>query len=70
MSKMFGKIKWFKKNKGYVYIIGADNESYFFELIDCVNDGDFKENDEVMFIPIYGKLNVAHEIIKVGDDSE
>lgn len=69
--KIFGKIKWFKKSKGYGYIIGADNESYFFELIDCVQENiDFKPNDEVMFIPQYGKLFVAHEVIKVGDKSE
>ena len=67
MPKMFGKVKWFKKNKGYGYIIGADNESYFFELIDCVNDVDFKENDEVLFVPKYGSLLVASEVLKVGE---
>ena len=70
-SKIYGKIKWFKKSKGYGYIIGSDNESYFFELIDCVEESvDFRSNDEVMFIPLYGELNVAHEVVKVGDESE
>ena len=70
-SKIFGKIKWFKKSKGYGYIIGFDNESYFFELIDCVQENvSFMPNDEVMFIPQYGEFNVAHEVIKVGDESE
>ena len=37
-EKMFGEIKWYKKNKGYGYIIGADEETYFFELINCIKN--------------------------------
>ena len=71
MDKIFGKIKWFKKSKGYGYIIGADEETYFFELIDCIEeDIDFKPNDEVMFVPLIGQLNVAHDVIKVGENRE
>ena len=29
MMKMKGKIKWYKKDKGYGFIIGEDEEEYF-----------------------------------------
>ena len=67
MEKVFGKIKWFKKEKGYGYIIGYDEESYFFELLNCI-DEDYKENEEVKFIPNYGKMNYASEVEKVNDN--
>ena len=69
--KMLGKIKWFKKSKGYGYIIGADGETYFFELIDCVNQDDFfNSDDEVLFIPHFGSLNFATEVEKKGEQDE
>ena len=68
---MFGKIKWYKKNKGYGYIIGADGETYFFELTDCVNQNDFFNTDEeVLFIPQFGILNVATKVEKKGEQNE
>ena len=49
--KMLGNIKWYKKNKGYGYIIGADDETYFFELINCINPNEmFNTGDIVKFI--------------------
>lgn len=66
-DKMFGKVKWFKKNKGYGYIIGADSETYFFENINCVNtNDDFNENDEVLFIPVFGAMDIAIKVEKTG----
>lgn len=67
-EKINGKIKWFKLEKGYGYILGYDNESYFFELIDCVNeDYCFKKNDEVTFIPNFQALLYATEVEKIGE---
>lgn len=64
--KMKGKIKWFKKEKGYGYIIGADDETYFFELIDCVNKNEtFLPDDEVLFIPNFINLECAKKVEKV-----
>ena len=66
--KMHGKIKWFKKNKGYGYIIGSDDDTYFFELIDCVNQEEtFLPDDEVLFIPKIGELNVATKVEKIDE---
>ncbi len=68
---MYGKIKWFKINKGYGYIIGADNDTYFFEIIDCVNQNEtFLPDDEVLFIPKIGELNIATKVEKIGDNNE
>lgn len=52
MTKMYGKIKWYKVKLGYGYITGGDNESYYFEM-ESLMDKDYipKENDIVKFIP-------------------
>ena len=34
--KIGGHIKWFNKDKGYGYIIGDDDETYFFTLLDGI----------------------------------
>ena len=66
--KMLGIIKWFKKKKGYGYIIGADDESYYFELINCVNMNErFEEGDKVMFIPNFVDLEYAIEVEKIAE---
>lgn len=63
---MYGKIKWYKENKGYGYIIGADEETYFFEKIDCVNINDtFSEGEEVLFIPSFVGIASASKVEKV-----
>lgn len=65
-TKMIGNIKWFKKEKGYGYIIGGDDETYFFELLDCVDqNSDFKEGDEVLFIPMFRGIDYASKVEKV-----
>lgn len=64
--KMLGNIKWYKKNKGYGYIIGADEETYFFELINCINfNENFKPGDVVKFIPNIGSMDYATQVEKV-----
>ena len=64
--KMKGNIKWYKNNKGYGYIIGADDETYFFEITDCVDlDAKFNEGDEVLFIPEFVDMEYAREVEKV-----
>lgn len=65
-EKMFGEIKWYKKNKGYGYIIGADEETYFFELINCINPNEiFNTGDIVKFIPNMGSIDFATRVEKV-----
>lgn len=64
-KKMYGKIKWYKPNKGYGYIIGADEETYFFEKINCVDmNADYKEGEEVLFIPRFGDMDIAVNVEK------
>ena len=64
-KKMLGKIKWYKENKGYGYIIGGDNETYFFEISNCVNkDENFNEGDLVKFVPQIGLMDYAEEVEK------
>ncbi len=64
--KMLGEIKWYKKNKGYGYIIGADEETYFFEIINCINQNEmFNTGDIVKFIPNIGSMDYAIKVEKV-----
>jgi len=50
--KMIGRIKWFKEDKGYGYIIGYDEETYYFELSNLLIDTEnLKSETEVKFIP-------------------
>ena len=64
--KMFGTIKWFKKNKGYGYIIGSDDDTYFFEKIDCINLKEtFNQGDKVLFVPNFGEFTYATAVEKV-----
>ena len=66
-KKMYGKIKWYKKEKGYGYIIGYDEELYFFELANCVNFNEtFEANEEVLFVPNWGDMDFASSVEKVG----
>ena len=69
--KMQGIIKWFKNKKGYGYIIGSDDDTYFFEIIDCVNlEETFEEGDKVLFIPNFGEFTYASSVEKVAQVNE
>lgn len=70
-NKMYGRIKWFKENKGYGYIIGYDEETYYFKLSSFLGDvDDLNADDEVMFIPnIFTDIPYADEI-ELCDDKE
>ena len=51
-EKMIGRIKWFDIDKGYGYIIGYDEETYYFELDNILlNIENIKAGIEVKFIP-------------------
>ena len=64
--KMIGHIKWYKKSKGYGYIIGADDETYFFELINCINPNEtFEEGNKVLFIPNFESMEYATKVEKL-----
>lgn len=59
-TKMFGTIKWFNNERGEGYILGADNESYFFNLLTCIRtDYVFNEGEEVLFIPNFIDLTAT-----------
>lgn len=46
-DRMYGKVKWYKPERGYGYIIGYDEETYFFR-----SSENFLANDEVLFEPV------------------
>ena len=65
-EKIHGKIKWYKKEKGYGYIIGNDDDTYFFEIINCVNLNEtFNKDDQVLFVPNFGEFSYATKVEKV-----
>ena len=64
--KMRGIVKWYKPNKGYGYIVGADGELYYFSIVNCINPKEeFKQGDEVLFIPIFEEMEYASSVEKV-----
>lgn len=66
--KISGKVKWFKEDKGYGYIIGVDGDTYYFEINNCINLKEtFKEEDKVLFIPNFGDMDYATSVEKVGE---
>ena len=70
-NKMYGKIKWYKKSKGYGYIIGSDDQTYYFNTVGCINPNDsFSENQEVKFIPNYLETEYATKVEKVVNKNE
>lgn len=62
--KMIGRVKWFKEEKGYGYIIGYDEETYYFELSNILVNAEYiKSGIEVKFIPnTLTKIPYADEI--------
>ena len=69
--KMKGVIKWYKEDKKYGYITGADDESYYFTILDCININEtFKEGDQVLFDPIFGEIDSASKVEKVTINEE
>lgn len=55
IDKMYGKIKWFNKANGYGYITGYDELDYFFSIDKSIENTNYKENDNVLFVPIFEK---------------
>jgi len=52
IDKMYGRIKWFQKAKGYGYIIGYDDETYYFEIENLLVDiNNVKPGLLIKFIP-------------------
>jgi len=69
--KMIGVIKWYKEKKGYGYIIGADDDTYYFDINNCLNTKEiFTEGDKVLFIPNYEELSYATEVEKMVIENE
>lgn len=63
---MKGKIKWFNPQKGFGFIIGEDEQEYFFHVSQILNQAILKENDQVKFEPKTSEKGIqAHKIIKI-----
>ena len=48
-DRMYGKIKWYKPARNYGYIIGYDEEIYFFRTS---GEEVFQSDEEVLFEPV------------------
>lgn len=58
---MYGAIKWYNPNKGYGYIIGSDDETYFFRSAVA-----YIANEQVLFTPnLIDLMYVATNIEKI-----
>ena len=64
IEKIIGKVKWFKPKKGYGYIIGYDNQTYYFEIDSLLIDiKKIKTGLIVKFIPnSFASLAFADQI--------
>jgi len=68
--KIPGIIKWYKENKGYGYIIGMDDTTYYFENNQCVNPNEkFEKDERVLFVPNFIH-EFATEVEKVKKENE
>jgi len=68
-KKMYGTIKWFDNKSGEGYILGADNESYFFNLLTCIKtDYTFNQGEEVLFVPNF--LDLTATLVEKSDTNE
>ncbi len=67
--KMMGKIKWYKPSKGYGYIIGYDEEVYYFEISNCLDkELSFVCDEKVEFIPMFeSEISYALEVKKISN---
>ena len=64
--KMPGVIKWYDKEKGYGYILGYDDESYYFSVNSLEKPYDnFTKGEEVLFIPEFTDMCYARKVEKV-----
>ena len=70
---MLGKVKWFRGDRGYGFILGEDQKDYFLHireldanLVDVqLNIIDLKANDRVEFTPsVNSKGGVALKVVK------
>jgi len=58
MNKIYGRIKWYNSDKKYGYIIGYDEEKYFFKA-GALDETLYKKNDLVLFIPNFATIPYA-----------
>lgn len=66
-KKINGTIKWYNKIKKEGYIIGIDEEKYYFDLLSQEDINEiFESNDEVLFIPIFeNEIPYAEKVEKI-----
>lgn len=67
MEKIIGYVKWYKANKKHGYIIGMDEELYYFDSLKMIDSNYiFSEGEKVKFIPHFeAKIPYATEVEKV-----
>ena len=66
---MLGKISWYDVNKKRGYILGLDNEKYYFDYLCQVDINEiFCENEQVLFIPFFEyEMPFATQVEKAKD---
>lgn len=68
-SKLLGKIVWYDSNKKRGYILGLDEEKYYFDYSCQVDIKEiFFKNEQVKFIPFFEyEIPYAKQVEKVID---
>lgn len=67
---MEGKIKWYRKEKGYGFITGTDDKDYFVHYSDLPEDMDNIDGRDVSFELKEGRRGPQAAEIKFLDESE
>lgn len=66
MSKIRGVVKFFKKDRGFGFIIGEDDREYFAHVRQVENTEPLIAGENVYFMPVKtGRGIQAHDIRKV-----